>query len=114
MTNTAIESAFLNFKKRKDELESNLKEFVRIVLEETPGNTIDLSENPAYCTDSNGIDYYEERVYGVRLNDKNIEVTLLCTDGKADWNDIDYIRSEYSHHCTINWFEVIDSIRFTV
>ena len=111
MRNEDIELAFKNFEKKDAQLRKDMKDLIRVILEEVEDHVIDFPDCPAYCVDDNGQDYYEVPIYGVMLHDGALEVSLALDGDYTDWSDADYIRTEYNHHCTINWLEVLDSIR---
>lgn len=114
-----IKSGFEQLNTRYNEVVSDIKEFIRIILIEEPSHRIDFPHSPAFCIDEDCCTgWCEEPVFGIRLTCSNtMDISLICdhcTDTeKADFSDKDYIRSEFNHNCTINWISVLDSIVFT-
>ena len=97
-------------------LEEEAKQFVRQILKETGADGISLVGSPAY-TLVEGCDYwFEDSIYGIRLREDTIEITLdtNCDDAGNDIPDWDEnnCRTEFDHYTDINWLSVLDSIQY--
>lgn len=103
---------------RQKAVKQEAADIVRDLLKERGPEGISLVNNPAYIL-VEGCDYWlEDSIYGVRLRNDAIEVSLdtLCNEEMEDipdWNESS-CRTEFDHYSDINWLSLLDSIIYAL
>ena len=101
---------------RKRAIDEEARTRVREFLEDRGPDGVSFTDNPAYALVEGCDCWFEDHVYGVRLRDGTLEVSLetACGEGGQDvpdWGE-DSRRTEYDHYSSINWLSILDSLAY--
>lgn len=111
-----IKAACERLEEQKRQLDENIKRTIRAIVDEIPGRTISLTDCHAYACVEGAEHWMEVSVYGVRLRNRNLEVSLEYhiddNGGKTACWDEHYTADDHDRHCSINWLSVLNSLSF--
>lgn len=104
----------------RDALNAEIKAALTEILQQVPGNTLDLTDSPGYAYILAPTDQFVETcIYGVRLHKSDdgssfIECcteTMMPDDDIDDWSEQDCIR-DGDHYSDINWISILEAANY--
>lgn len=111
-----IKKAYERLREQQKQLDETVKETIKSIISKLPDKTLSLCASHAYSYVEATDNWIEVPVYGVRLKDDVLEVSLETNLDDADqqipdWSE-DYVFDDYDHYSTINWLSVLNSITY--
>lgn len=115
MTKKKIQAQYDALRAEKQALEDKIRDLVFNILNQLPRKCVSFVDNHAYCYVEGYENWIEVPVYGARIKDGSIELSLeIDYDMNKDkdvpsWAEAD-VRAENDNYTDINWLTILYSL----